>query len=142
MPGGGGPEGERRGVVGGQAEHEIRVDQLALVPDPLVHVQPREGSAVRRAGRGERPGAVAVGDATVPVRVRAAVPEGAYQPDEHRMHNGAVIALVVVFQNDFIVRAYVVGQGPADDERVERVAADAFGDRAEARAQPGAAAGG
>jgi hypothetical protein len=58
-----GPEGEGDDVVGGQAQHQVGVDQLALVAGALVVVQARERRPVALAGGGEGPGALAVGDA-------------------------------------------------------------------------------
>ena len=67
------PQRERGHVVGGQRQQQVGVDQLALVPR---RVRRRRGrGTVRRSlvpGQRERPGALAVRDAVLPVQVRAA----------------------------------------------------------------------
>jgi hypothetical protein len=65
-----GPEGEGDDVVGGQAQHQVGVDQLALVAGALVVVQARERRPVALAGGGEGPGALAVGGCPGPSPAR------------------------------------------------------------------------
>ena len=69
-PGPSGLQRERGDVVGGEAQQQVRVDELALVAHPLVLVEPGERCARRRARRRERPRAVAVRDAVAPSRAR------------------------------------------------------------------------
>ena len=67
-------------MVGGQAQHQVGAEQLALVAGALVVVQARERGPVALAGGGEGPGALAVGDAPVPVQAGPAALEGGHDP--------------------------------------------------------------
>ena len=89
------PEGEGGHVVGGQAQHQVGVDQLALVAGALVVVQARERRPVALAGGREGPGALAVGmprsqSSPAPPRLKAGTTR------HSSVDAGAVVALVVV----------------------------------------------
>ena len=67
-----GDQDERGDMVGRQADHQVRIDQLALVADAFLLVQARERRSVGRPGHRERERALRLRHAGVPVQVRAA----------------------------------------------------------------------
>ena len=105
-----GPHVESRDVLGGEAEHEVGIYQLALVAHPLILVETGKRRPVGRAARREGPGSLAMGNAALPVELGAApLLERRDQPAELGMHRTAVVALVVVLQDDFPVGLDHVG---------------------------------
>ncbi len=127
-----GEQRERRGVVGRQAEHQVGVRQLALVADLLVVVEAGERRAIRAAGHGERERALGLGHAVVPVEVAAALLlERRHDAAQLRVHARAVVALVVVLDDDLPVGADVVDDPAGGPQVRERVARDAPGDPAQ-----------
>src|SRR4029450_10158355 len=80
----------------GPAQHQVGVDELALVAGALVVVEAGERRAVALAAGGEGPGALAVGDAPVPVQPGPAALERGHDPAQLGVDAGAVVALVVV----------------------------------------------
>ena len=62
-------------------QHQVRVDQLALVAGPLARRQAGQRRAGRGAGHREGPRALAVRDPVVPVEAGAAAGERGHQPD-------------------------------------------------------------
>src|SRR4051794_24366744 len=119
------PDGVGGDGIGRKAEHEIRVDELALVPDLLVLVQPGEWPPIRRAGSGEGPGSLPVGDASIPVELGAApLLKGGNQSAQLRVDRTAVVALVVILQNYFPVGLHLVHHLMAGSELLQRVAAE------------------
>src|SRR6185503_18958856 len=73
------PYGERGDVIGREGQQEVGVDQLTLVPDLFVVVQPGKRSAAGGAGTGEGPGSIAMRNTAVPVELGPALlPEGGH----------------------------------------------------------------
>ena len=118
-------------MVGGQAQHQVGVDELALVAGALVVVQARERRPVALAGGGEGPGALPVGDAPFPVQPGPAALERRHDPAQLGMDPGAVVALVVVLGDQLPVGPHPVGEPPPDGQRLQRVARQPLGHRAE-----------
>ena len=86
-------------MLRGETEQEVGVDQLTLVPYPLVIIQARKGGPVGRARRRKRPCAVAVGNPTIPIELRSAtLSERRHQATELGMHRTAMVALIVVLE--------------------------------------------
>src|ERR1700732_4487094 len=67
-----GPDSVCGYVIGGEADQEVRVDQLSLVAHPLIVVEAFERTAIAGAGLGEGPGAVTMRNSPVPVELRSA----------------------------------------------------------------------
>ena len=118
-------------MVGGQAEHQVGVDQLALVAGALVVVQAGERRPVAAAGGREGPGALAVRDAPVPVQPGSAALERRHDPTELGVDAGAVVALVVVLGDQLPVGPDLVVEPAPDRQRLQGVAAQPLGHRAE-----------
>ena len=116
------PERERHDVIGREAQHEVRVDQLALVAHALLVGEPRERLTRRRPRERERGRAVAMRDTRVPVELAAAaLLERGDELAELGMHWATVIALVVVLDDRLPVRVDVVRDAAPDAELRERV---------------------
>ena len=129
-----GDQHERRRVVRRQAEHQVRIGELALVADLLVVVEARERRAVRPPRHRERERALRLGHAVVPVEVAAALLlERRHDAAQLRVHARAVVALVVVLDDDLPVGPDVVDDPPDRPQVRQRVARDAPGDLAELR---------
>ena len=81
--------------------------------------------------RGERGRAVPMGDPGLPVEPAAAVLEGRHHLAQLRMHGAAVVALVVVLDDDLPVREDVVRDAPGRAEVLERIVPGPLRDAAE-----------
>jgi hypothetical protein len=125
------PEHERGDVIARQAEHHVRVRELPLVPGPLLLAETGERRALRGAAPGERGRAVPMGDPGLPVEPAAAVLEGRDHLAQLRMHGAAVVALVVVLDDDLPVREDVVRDAPGRAEVLERIVPGPIRDAAE-----------
>ena len=109
-----GQDQERRHVLGAEAQQEVGIDQLALVADLLVLVEPVERHPVGGAAGGEGPGALAVRDAALPVELgAAALLERRDEPAELGVHRAAVVALVVVLEHHLPVGLDLVRRSAA-----------------------------
>ena len=126
------PQGRRGDVLGGEAQQQVGVDELALVPRALGVVEVGERCPRRRAGGGERPRPVAVRDARFPLQPAAATAEGGDQLAQLRVDGTAVVALVVVLGEHLPVGGDVVGERDAAAELGQRVAPHPLDDRARA----------
>src|SRR5438874_3223541 len=123
---------EYRGMIAGEAQEQIRIQQLALVAHPLVFVQGRECAAARRARPGERIRAGAMHNAAQPVEIRAAaLSERRHQLTQLRVHAPAVVALVVVLAEHLPVRGHLVADRMTDPQLTQGVARQALGNSAE-----------
>src|SRR5580693_1006255 len=95
-----------------QAQEQIRVDDLAEMPQLLVLVETGERRPIGGAVAGEGIGAFPMRDSTLPLQISAAIaPESRHHVAELRVHTPAVIALVVVLDDDLPVRCDVVMDG-------------------------------
>ncbi len=118
---------KRRHVLGRQAAHEVRIDQLTFVPCLLVRVETGERDPVGRPGLRERPRARCVRDAAVPVEIgAAAVFECRDYSAQLGVHACAVIALVVVLEDHLPVGGDVVLDAPRYPELGQRISPQAF----------------
>src|SRR5436190_9314776 len=125
---------EREGgnVVGRDAHHAVRVDELTLVPDPLLLVEIGEGGPLRRPAERERRRSLSVRNPVLPVELAAArLAERGNDLAELGVHRPAVVALVEVLDDAFPVRLDLVGDPPARAELRERVVREVLGDLAE-----------
>src|SRR5215472_2236689 len=100
----------------------------------FVVAQSRERRAATRAAFAERPSAVAMRNTALPIQsAAAAMFESRHDATELRMHAGAVIALVVVFEDDLPVGGNVVTNRLRRSQFRERIACDALRNRTELR---------
>ena len=104
-------EHERGGVVGRQRQQQVGVDELALVPYPLLVGEVRERRPVRRPRLGEGPRPLAMGHPVLPVEVPTTT-EGRDQVAQLGVDGSAVVALVVVLGDDLPVGGDVVRPRP------------------------------
>ena len=92
-------------------QQQVRIRDFALVMGLLLVRQPGKRRAIRCAAQRERPGAVAMRNAVVPVETcAAALAERRHERAQLRVHGPAVIALVVVLHDHFPVGAHVVDE--------------------------------
>ena len=104
-----GPEREGRDMFRRGTQQQVRIRDFALVMGLLLVRQPGKRRAVRGAAQREGPGAVAMGNAVVPIETcTAALAEGWHERAQLRVHVPAVITLVVVLHDHFPVGAHVV----------------------------------
>src|SRR5260370_25608029 len=105
---------ERRHVIAGHAQEQIGVDQFALVPYLFVCIEtgkgaPHGGPAMRE---GIRP--LTVRNSTAPIQIGAAgLAKRGHHRAQLRVNSAAVVALVVVFTEDFPIRRNFVTNGRA-----------------------------
>ena len=118
-----GPQHERRDVFGRQRQHQVRVDELALVPHPFGVVEVRERRAVGRAGQVNVQAPSRCGMPSSHSRSRAAAAERGHQPRQFRVDRAAVVALVVVLGDHLPVRRDRIGQPHAHHQGVEWITA-------------------
>src|SRR5262249_50768072 len=92
-------------------QHEIGIDQFTLVASLLLLAQCGERCAVGGAAAGEGERTLAVVNALVPIKVRAAIlAKRRYHFAQLGMHARTVVALVVVFHDDLPVGGDNVSQ--------------------------------
>src|SRR4051812_16803169 len=128
----GGPESVGGYVIGGEADHEVGIDQLSLVAHPLVVIKAVERTAVAGAGFGKGPRALAMRNSPFPVELRSApLLEGRNQSAQLRMHRTAVVALVVILQHDLPVGVDLVSHSSGRAELSEGITLEPFRHRAE-----------
>ena len=110
------PQHEGRDVVGRAGEHQVGVDQLALVAGALRLVQAGQRRPGRGAAQREGPGPLAVRDAVLPRQAGAAAGERRDQPAQLGVDRPAVVALVVVLGDDLPVGRRRRRTGEAGDQ--------------------------
>ena len=116
------PEGERGDMVGGEAEHQVGIDELALVPLLLLGAQARERAAIGGAAGGEGPGSLAMGDPALPVELRpTSLSEGRHKLHQLGMDRAAVVALVVVLHDRLPVGGHRIDETDRSPEIGQRV---------------------
>ena len=91
-------------------------------------IETGEGCAVGGAGRGEGVGALAMGHAIIPIELIATpLLERGHNLTELGVDGAAVVALVVILDNDLPVRLNGVGNGMTHSQVCQRVAAQPLG---------------
>ena len=122
------PQRERGDVIARQAQHHVRVDELPLVPRPLVLAEAGERRAPRGAAPGERGRTRPVRDPRVPVEPAAAVLERGDHLAQLRVHGATVVALVVVLDDHLPVGEDLVGDASRHAELLQRIVPRSFRD--------------
>src|SRR5215472_11066606 len=116
------PQGESDNVIASQAQHQVGIDQFALVPHLLILVQPGEGSAIRFPCTGERHRALLMRNPTLPFKAcTTRLTERRNYVTQFRMDSSAVVTLVVVLHHDFPVGLYFIGEAPGNSQIAKRI---------------------
>ena len=116
------PQVERGNVIHRQAEHQVGVEELALVMGFFSVAQAGEGCPCRGARGSKRVRAVTVRHPVVPIESGTApLFKGRHNLAELGMDGAAVIALVVVLDDDFPVGINIVSNGVTHSEVCKRV---------------------
>jgi len=119
-------------MLAAETQEQIRVDHFAEMTQPFILVEPWEWRARGRTAGGERIGAIPMWNPTLPLQLPAAVaPESRNHIAELRMHAAAVIALVVVLDDDLPVRRHVVANRVTHTQPRQRIAMSPLRNRAE-----------
>ena len=119
-------------MLGREAQHEVGVQQLALVAGLLILVQAGKRFPVCGTAHGEGPRTFPVRNPAVPVELHPALLlEGRNYFAQFRVHSAAVIALIVVLEKDLPVRFYLIPDPAGDPQFRERIAFDPIDSSAE-----------
>ena len=105
-------------MVAGKTEHQIRETKLAFVADFFFFIQTGKGRAVGCSRFCKGIGAVAVWNSIFPGEIRTA---GFFEIGNNLtklgMEPAAVVALIVILQDEFPIGGHIVGDAAARSKR-------------------------
>ena len=126
------PQGAVLRVVGEEIEHQGGINQLTVVLPFLLVVEAGQERPPGRPAQRERAGALAeVGDVVRPGSVHDALAVKRHEIAQLGMHARAVIAFLIVLDQDLPVALDLVRGAPPDAQGRERIAPEAPRDRAQ-----------
>ena len=103
------PQQKYSGMMAARAAHQVGIEQFTLVADFLIFIQSGKRLPGRRSRSSKRICAFAVRNAALPVQAEApSALEVGHDLAEFRMNAAAVVALVVVFENQLPVGSDIV----------------------------------